>query len=100
MQDLRHAARFLWSHKAFTATAVLTLAIGLGANTTLFGLVNAVLRPMAGASAAEIVAIAAETKGDETGGFQFAFSIEALKDLQRRAEPFREVFGVLPRIAG
>ena len=100
MQDLQQAVRFLWSHKAFTATAVLTLAIGLGANTTLFGLFNAVLRPMDVPAAEEIVAIAADTKGDETGGFQFAFSIEALKDLQRRADAFSDVFGVLPRIAG
>jgi len=92
--------RFLWSHKTFTAAAVLTLAIGLGANTTLFGLFNAVLRPMDVPDAHQIVAIAADTKGDETGGFQFAFSIEAMKDLQRRASSFSEVFGVLPRIAG
>jgi hypothetical protein len=33
MRDLRYAIRFLWLHKSFTAAAVLTLAIGLGANT-------------------------------------------------------------------
>ena len=35
MRDLQYAIRFLWIHKSFTVTAVLTLAIGLGANTAL-----------------------------------------------------------------
>ena len=43
MRDLRHAIRFLWHHKSFTAAAVLTMAIGLGANTAFYGLLNAVV---------------------------------------------------------
>jgi hypothetical protein len=82
MSDLRYAIRFLWAHKAFTATAVLTLAIGLGANTALKGLINAVLRPLPLPHPEQIVAIAAEAKGDETGGFQFHFSTEQLEDFQ------------------
>jgi len=98
--DLRYAIRFLWSHKAFTAAAVLTLAIGLGANTALYGMLNATLRPLTLPHPEQIVAIAAEPKGDETGGFQFAFSIEQLKDLQERAGPFSDVVGTMPRIGG
>ena len=100
MTDLRYAIRFLWSHKAFTATAVLTLAIGLGANTALYGLLNSTTRPLALPNSEQIVAIAAEPKGDETGGFQFNFSTEQLKDFQERAEPFSAVVGVMPRIGG
>ena len=100
MRDLRHAIRFLWDHKSFTAAAVLTLAIGLGANTALYGLLNAASRPLALPHAEQIVAIAAETKGDETGGFQYSFSTEALKDLQQRAESFSDVVGIMPRIGG
>ncbi len=100
MRDLKYAIRFLWFHKAFTAAAVLTLAIGLGANTALYGLINAALRPLDLRNAEQIVAIAAEVKGDETGGFQYSFSTEALKDLQERAEPFSDVFGVMLRIGG
>ena len=33
MHEIRQAIRFLWTHKSFTATGVLTLAIGLGALT-------------------------------------------------------------------
>ncbi len=100
MRDLRYALRFLWIHKAFTLTAIVTLAIGLGANTALFGLLNAALRPLALPHADEIVTIAAEPKGDETGGFQFGFSVEQMKDIQTQATSFSQVVGFMPRMGG
>jgi predicted permease len=66
VQDLRYAARQLWKHPAFTVTAVLTLALGIGANTAIFTVVQSVLlAPLPYADANRIMAL--DTHWTDTG---------------------------------
>ncbi|HEX8116531.1 MAG TPA: ABC transporter permease, partial [Pyrinomonadaceae bacterium] len=56
LQDVRFGARMLTRNKAFTAVAVLTLALGIGANTAIFSVVNdLLLRPLPYTDAERVV---------------------------------------------
>ena len=43
LQDIKFGSKLLWKDKGFAATAIITLALGIGANTAIFSVINAVL---------------------------------------------------------
>jgi predicted permease len=80
-QDLRFAARVLAKNPGLTFVAILTLALGIGANTAIFSIVNSfLLRPLPVQNAEQLTALAFQQK---KGPLQNNFSIPELQDLQR-----------------
>ena len=98
-QDVVFAARQMRRAPAFAVSAVLTLALGVGANTGIFGLLNGYLRPLPVPNAERLVVIAAELPGDETG-FRYRYSFPALEDYRAQSQHFAEVFAFDTRIGG
>jgi len=67
LQDVRYSMRMLWKNPGFGAVAILTIAIGIGASTTIFSWIRAVLlNPLPGASEPErVVALESLTPSAE-----------------------------------
>src|SRR5579871_6237332 len=65
-RDLRYAGRQLRRSPGFALTAIITLALGIGANVVVFGVMNAmILRPLSVASAARLFEVANSRQGDD-----------------------------------
>jgi predicted permease len=98
-QDIRYALRMLAKSPMLTAIVILTLALGIGANTAIFGIVNGfLLRPLPVKSPEQIMVLAGERQGDTLG--IFTLSYPQLVDLRKQAGTFSDFFASQVDLAG
>jgi predicted permease len=98
-QDVRYAFRMLGKSPMLTIIVILTLALGIGANTAIFGLVNGILlRPLPVKSPEQIMVLAGQTQGDTLGIFQLSYP--QLVDLRKQVDAFSDVFAVQINFGG
>src|SRR5437867_12864137 len=87
--DLRYAIRMLIKNPGFTAIAMLTLALGIGASTTVFAVINGILlRPLRYPDSERLMAIQATRLGSKEG-FQSAPGV--FLDWRERSTSFDKV---------
>jgi len=99
-QDVRHGVRVLLKSPGFSAVAVLSLALGIGANTTIFTVVNAILlHPLPVKDIAQLVevdTIDAKTHVGFANATKLGMSYANCQDYQRQNEVFTGVTCLIP----
>src|SRR5205085_585318 len=98
-QDLRYGARTLLKKPGFSLVAVITLALGIGANTAIFSVVHAVLlRPLPFAAQERLVVA---SKQDATAHNPFVeLSVPEVKDWQAQAHSFESLAAMPTTVYG
>lgn len=94
LKDLRYAVRTLLKHPAFTAAAVFTIALGIGATTAIFSVVNAlILSPPLINDPDRVVAVWRSQTDQRTEGY---VSYLDLQDWRTRTHSFEDIAGYKP----
>jgi putative ABC transport system permease protein len=95
LQDLRYAVRNLLKNPGFAAIAILTLALGIGANIAIFAVVNAVLlQPLPFQHPEQLVRIFDDLNG--AGGKDVGMSEPEFEDLRDRSGVFDDISVLFP----
>src|SRR5277367_5609677 len=90
-QDIRHGARALAKNPAFTLVAVLTLALGIGANSAIFSVVNGlILRPLPVKDPQQLVVLANSHPENEQ---PHRISYLDYKDYRAQSDAFTDLAG-------
>jgi predicted permease len=89
-QDVRYGARLLTKQPTFSATAILTLAVGIGATTTVFSVVEAeIWKPLPFPDSHRLVAI--ETTGPGSSGAREPVSVPDFRDWRSQSHAFEDL---------
>ncbi|HVT97800.1 MAG TPA: ABC transporter permease [Acidobacteriaceae bacterium] len=108
-RDVRYGARGLARNPMFTAVAVLTLALAIGANTTIFSLLDqALMQALPVRNPGELVVLSyagsgeghTESHGGDSQGHKHEFSYPMYKDLRNRNTVFSGLIGAAPASVG
>ena len=95
LQDLRYGIRMLRKSPGFSAVVILTLALGIGANTALFSVVDAILlRPLPFRQPEQLVSVKEDLPGVNLTNA--GMSQPELDDFQRRSGVFDQISAVNP----
>src|SRR6202142_3531096 len=92
MQDAKYAIRMLMKNPGFTVVAIVTLALGIGANTAIFSMMDSfLLRPLPVKDPAQITVLAFQQKN---GQLQNQFSIPEYRDVKSQtSDVFSDLLG-------
>src|SRR5690349_632268 len=95
IKDVAYALRTLARNLGFTVTAIATIALGIGACTAIFSIVNGVLlRPLPYNDPSRLVLVWTELRARNV--MDFPFPIPDVKDLRADARSFDGVAGLFP----
>lgn len=100
LRDVKYGLRSLGKQRAFTFFAILTLALGIGASTTIFTVVNTLLlHPFPVRNPSRLVAMyTTDAKDQRPSGSMLPISYENLRDYQERNHVFRALGGYSPTL--
>ena len=90
-QDLRYGVRMLMKNSGFTLIASLTLSLGIGANTAIFGVVNAVLLSPLPFNEPEQLVMVWDREAEAAGGDHTPLGVSDLLDLRAQSQSFTDI---------